>query len=118
MSPLDHPEYRAEADKLIVAANAIKDAAEEHGVKSTMFTMVLLGELMKTTQVAGKFISLPKSERDEFLAEVWDAGIGNEPNALVKKVAFFEGDALEKITDGLKAGALSFFNKGLPATPA
>jgi len=115
MSPLDHPVYKEEAAKLTASAQAIKKAAETYGVKSTMFTMAVLGELMKTTQVAGKFLELPTSERDEFLAEVWDESIGTEPNALVNQVGFLSGDALEAVSDGLKAGALGYFNRALVA---
>lgn len=113
MSPIDNPEYRAQADKLVESAQKVKLAAEEHGIKSTAFTMALLGEMLTISTAVGTFAALPKDQRDEFLAEVWDAAIGNEPKALVNQIAFFDPDTTEALSDALKAGALAYFNRSL-----
>jgi len=115
MSPIDNPEYREQADKIIEGAQQIKKAVEENGF-GTAATLQILSVLMGMTQVAGSFMQLPKDQRDEFFAEVFDAAIGEEPNALVKKVAIFEGEALEKMSDAIKAGALAYFNRNMPET--
>ena len=80
--------------------------------------MVILSKLMGMTQVATFLSDLPESERDDFFAEVFDAAIGNEPNALVNKVGMFEGDFLESISDGMKGAALAYFNKTVPQVTA
>ena len=107
-------QYRADADKIVGSANKIMTTIRENGFGTTT-TMVVLTELMSLTQVSGNFMALPENERDDFFAEVWDAAIGNEPTAIIKQVGFFEGDTLETMTDGIKAGALGYFNRNLPA---
>ena len=98
MSPLDNPEYQAEATAIVVSVGKVVDTIKTNGM-GTVSIMLILGELMA-------------------LAEVWDAAIGNEPTALVGQVGFFEGDSLEAMSDGLKAGALAYFNKTVPQIAA
>lgn len=114
MPPIDIPEYKAQADKLLESAHAIKLAAERYGVKSTGFTMTLLGEMMKVSTVIGTFSALPKDQRDEFFAEVWDSAIGTEENALINQLAFLSPETTEAVSDALKAAALAYFNRTLP----
>lgn len=114
MSPIDNPQYRDEADAIVQAVGNIKDAIATHGM-GTVSVMMILGELMNLATVVNSFQTLPAAERDEFFGEVWDAAIGNEPNALVTKAAFFQGEALEQISDGMKAAALAYFNSRLIA---
>lgn len=113
MSPLDNPEYRDEADAIVASVGKIKAAIAAHGM-GTATVMLILGELMSLATVVNGFNQLPAAERDEFFAEVWDAAIGNEPNSLLSKVGIFDGDALEQISDGMKAGALAYFNRLIP----
>lgn len=111
---VDNPEYREQADKIVGSAHKIITTIRENGFGTTT-TMVVLSELMGLTQVSGSFMALPSDQRDEFFAEVWDAAIGNEPTALIKQVGFFSGDVLESMSDGIKAGALGYFNRNLIA---
>ena len=113
---LDNPEYKEQADKIVATVQRIKKAIMENGF-GTMTVVLLLTELMKLTQVAGSFMQLPTTERDEFFAEVFDAAIGTEPNALINKVSIFEGEALERMSDGMKAAVVAYFNRQLPAAP-
>jgi hypothetical protein len=113
MSPEE--DYLDEAQVIVNATHAIKSAIVEHGFGTTS-VLVIMGQLMKMTQLGGDFMQLPESERDEFFAAVFDAAIGNEPNALVNKIGIFEGDVLEQMSDAVKAGALAYFNRELPAT--
>lgn len=113
MSPLDNPEMKVQTDKIIAVVQRIKKAVQENGFGTTT-VVLLLTELMGLTQISGSFMQLPKSERDEFFAELFDSAIGDEPNALINKIGIFEGEALERMSDGLKAGAISYFNKQLP----
>lgn len=117
MSPIDNPEYRDEAEAIVTSVGKIKDAIAEHGMGSVTI-MLILGELMALATIVNNFNKLPASQRDEFFAEVWDAAIGNEPNSLLSKVGIFSGEALEKMSDGLKAGALAYFNSKIPQLPA
>ena len=116
MSPLDNPEYKAEATAIVVAVDKIVETIKVNGM-GTVSVMKILGELMNLSLVVNNFNTLPADQRDEFFAEVWDAAIGNEPTALIGQVGFFTGDALEAMSDGLKVGALSYFNQtvALPA---
>lgn len=116
MSPLDTPEYRDEAEAIVTAIGNIKATITEHGM-GTVAVMQILGELMNLSTQVNTFNSLPKDQRDEFFAEVWDAAIGSEPSALVNKVGIFEGEFLEAMSDGMKGAALAYFNKtvALPA---
>lgn len=116
MSPLDNPAYKAEAEAIVSAVGKIKDAIEANGF-GTITIMLILGELMNLAATVTTFNAMPHDQRDEFFAEIWDAAIGNEPNALVTKVGIFEGEFLEAMSDGLKGGALAYFNKtvALPA---
>lgn len=109
---VDTSEYRDEADKIVGSANKIMTTIRENGFGTTT-TMVVLSELMSLTQVSVTFMNLPENQRDEFFAEVWDAAIGNEPTAIIKQVGFFSGDALEVMSDGIKAGALGYFNRNI-----
>lgn len=111
MSPSQ--DYVDEGQAVVNAAQEIKKAIQEHGF-GTAATMVILSELLKMTQVAGTFASLPQTEKDEFFGEIFDAAIGSEPNALVTKVGIFEGETLEKMSDAIKAGALAYFNRQIP----
>lgn len=106
-------DYTADAQIIVNSAQKIKEAIENES--GTTLTMVILSELLKMSQVATDFSNLPVDQRDEFFAEVFDAAIGNEPNALVQKVGFFSGDVLEQMSDAIKAGALAYFNKELTA---
>lgn len=112
MSPLDNPEYKEQADKIVAVVQKIKKAIQENGFGTTT-VILLLTELMALTQIAGSFMQLPKEQRDEFFAEVFDSAIGTEPNALINKISIFEGEALERMTDGMKAAAISYFNRNL-----
>ena len=116
MSPLDNPEYKDEAEAIVVAVGKIAGTIKTNGM-GTVSVMMILGELMNLASVVTSFNTLPADQRDEFFAEVWDAAIGNESTALVKQVGIFEGNGLEQISDGMKAGALAYFNKtvALPA---
>jgi len=113
MSPLDNPEYKDEATAIVNAVNNIRDAIMTNGM-GTQTVMLILGELMGLATVVNSFNTLPKDQRDEFFAEVWDAAIGNEPAALVNQVGFISGDALEAVSDGLKGAVLAYFNKTIP----
>ena len=117
MSPLDNPEYQAEATAIVVSVGKVVDTIKTNGM-GTVSIMLILGELMALATVVNNFNTLPADQRDEFFAEVWDAAIGNEPTALVGQVGFFEGDSLEAMSDGLKAGALAYFNKTVPQIAA
>jgi hypothetical protein len=112
--PIDNPEYKAQADKLLESVRAVKKAAETYGVKSTGFTLALLAEMMKVSTVVGSFASLPKDQRDEFFAEVWDAAIGVEPNALVNQLGFLSPESTESISDAIKEAVISYFNRTIP----
>lgn len=106
--------YDAQAQALVNATQNIIAAIKEHG-QGTVLMMVLFTELIKVTQVTGDFMSLPQTERDEFLGAIWDAGIGNESNALVTKVGIFQGEVLEQLSDAMKTAALAYFNRELTA---
>ena len=115
MSPLDNPQYKDEAQAIVVAVGNIKDTIMQNGM-GTVSVMKILGELMNLATVVNSFQTLPADQRDEFFAEVWDAAIGNEPDALVNQIGFLEGEFLESVSDGMKAAALSYFNKTVTLT--
>ncbi len=117
MSPIDTPEYQDEAQAIVNAVDAIRDTIVENGM-GTVSIMLILGELMNLATVVNQFNVLPADQRDEFFAEVWDAAIGNEPNALVGKIGVFQGVYLEAMSDGLKGAALAHFNSKVPLLPA
>lgn len=117
MSPLNNPQYVAEAETLVVAVGKIKKAIKENGF-GTVATMILLSEALTLAASVTTFNNLPKEQRDEFMAEVWDAAIGEEENALIKKIGMFEGEYLEVMSDGMKGAALAYFNKEVPLLPA
>ena len=107
--------YVDEAQTIVQVAQNIKDVIAEHGFGTTS-TLVILGELMKMTQVGSTFLELAEDERDEFFAAIFDASVGNEPNALVSKVGVFQGETLEIMSDAMKSGALAYLNRELPAS--
>lgn len=107
--------YEADAQKIIGAIAAIKKAAEDYNVKSTMFTMVAMGEAIKLLQETAVFTNLPKDQRDEFLASCWDQAIGTEQGALVHAVGFLSPEATEQVSDALATAALGYFNRTVPA---
>jgi hypothetical protein len=102
--------YEAEAAQLAQSAKRIKDIIEEQGW-GTMTVTTILGELLNAAQIASFFKDLPSDQRDEFFAQIFDEAIGSEPHALVNQVGFLEGEALEAVSDGIKAGALAYFNR-------
>lgn len=102
------------ATKLVESVGDIKKAVETHGW-GTATIMTILGELMEAGQVAAYVQALPQDQRDDFGAEVWDQSLGNEPHALVHQVGFIGPEALEQLTDGMKAAFLSYFNARLTA---
>lgn len=110
MSPLDNPEYKDEAEAIVVTVGNVKKVIQEQGF-GTVGIMMILGELMNLTTVVNSFNTLPSDQRDEFFAEIWDAAIGNEPFALVNQVGVFSGEYLEVMSDGMKGAALAYFNK-------
>lgn len=104
--------YEKEAEGLVVATGKIMDVVRTQGLGTTA-VMVILGELMRATTTVNFFLDLPQDQKDDFLAQVFDAAIGTEPTALVNQVAFFDAAALEQMSDGLKAGVLAYLNKAV-----
>lgn len=111
------PTHEQNAQVLINATQAIKNAVQQHGF-GTITTMVLLTQLMKVTRIGSAVLELPEPERNLFYGEVWDAAIGNEPNALIGQVGIFTGDTLESMSDAMKSAALAYFNREVGLLPA
>ncbi len=111
---VDNPQYKPAAAKIVGAVGNIIKAVKEHG-SGTIMVMAIAAEAVKLTQVTAEFLALPKDQRDEFFGEVFDMAIGEEEEALVKKVAFFEGKSLEMMSDGMKAAFVAFMNRQIDA---
>ena len=101
--------YDQEAAKLIASLKAIVEAVKKHGA-GTATVMAILVELMNATTLVNFLKDLPADQRDEFAAALWDQSIGTEENALVNKVGFLQGEALEQVSDGLKAAFVAYQN--------
>lgn len=110
-------QYTEQAQKLTAVVKKIVDTIKTDGV-GTVSMMVILGEMMKIPEILTFFKTLPQGQRDEFFAEVFDQSIGTEPNALVTKVGVFQGDVLEKMTDGIKVAVIAYLNKQAGPPPA
>jgi hypothetical protein len=105
--------YEKESEAVVVSAGKIIASVKDFGITNPQTIMVLLGELMRMTTVASFYLDLPADQKDDFLTQVFDASIGDEETALLKKAAFFDADALEIMSDGLKAAFLAYMNKAV-----
>lgn len=101
--------YEEKATQLVTAAGEII-AIVKRGMNMGT-AMALLGKMMSLGPVLTFIQELPASERDEFFAEVFDQSMGSEEHALLKELAFLDSEALETVTDGMKAGVIAYFNR-------
>jgi hypothetical protein len=107
---MSNQSYEVAAAALLGAIQNIRDAVLANGWQ-TQTIMTVLGEMLAVSPVVQAYIELPASERDEFLAEIFDAAIGNESTALVNQVGPLQGQALEDVSDALKGAFLAYVNR-------
>ncbi len=102
-----NPGLEVEADKVQRSVYAMVKTIRKNGL-GTIAMMRIIAELGRVLAAGAIFTTLSDEHKVVFLGEIFDESIGVEPTALVGQIGWMGPEAVEKVSDGLKAGFGAF----------